>query len=219
VEKAARKVIGFLPANHPLGLLRMDADSIGDVKVHRYPLGEMLPPPARKLLGTGKAVIAFRKDGLLVAFGEDYVRDLLTKQDLVISGDKRQMAEWVVRGRYPIAIGMGSDTMLNYQHEGVGLNVKPLPGTENVAFDTVAVINRPPHPNAQRLFVNWMLTQRVPTLLSQAVTQNSLRTDVPPVAPDEALDPSRLDSYLVTPREEFAPVRQHTLQITSELLK
>jgi ABC-type Fe3+ transport system substrate-binding protein len=155
----------------------------------------------------------------LHAYGEDYVRDLLTKQDLVISGDKRQMAEWVVRGRYPIAIGMGSDTMLNYQHEGVGLNVKPLPGTENVAFDTVAVINRPPHPNAQRLFVNWMLTQRVPTLLSQAVTQNSLRTDVPPVAPDEALDPSRLDSYLVTPREEFAPVRQHTLQITSELLK
>ena len=155
----------------------------------------------------------------LHAYGEGYVRDLLTRQDLVVSGDKRQMAEWVVRGRYPIAIGMGSDTMLNYQHEGVGLSVKPLPGTETVAFDTVAVMNRPPHPSAQKLFVNWMLSQRVQAMLSQAVSQNSLRTDVPPVAPDEALDPSRLDTYLVTPREEFAPVRQRTLQLTAELLK
>jgi iron(III) transport system substrate-binding protein len=155
----------------------------------------------------------------LYAYGEDFVRDLLTRQDIVTSGDKRQMAEWVVRGRYPIAIGMGSDTMLYYQREGVGLNVQSLPGTENLAFDTVVAINRPPHPNARTLFLNWMLSQAGQMLLSQAVRQNSLRTDVSPVEPAEALDASHLDAYLVTPREEFVPVRQRTLQLTAELLK
>jgi ABC-type Fe3+ transport system substrate-binding protein len=97
--------------------------------------------------------------------------------------------------------------------------VKSLPGTESVAFDTVMAINRPPHPNARKLFLNWLLSQRVQALTSKTVTQNSLRTDLPPVEPAEALDPSHLDTYLVTPREEFMPVRQRALQLSIELLK
>jgi ABC-type Fe3+ transport system substrate-binding protein len=155
----------------------------------------------------------------LHAYGEEYVRDLLTRQELVASGDKRQMAEWTVRGRYPIAIGLGSDTLIYFQREGIGLNVKSLPGTESVALDTVMAINRPPHPNARTLFLNWLLSQRVQTLVSRKVSQNSLRTDVAPVEPEEILDASHLDAYLVTPREEFVPVRQRALQLAAELMK
>jgi hypothetical protein len=70
VEKAARKVIDFLPAKHPLGRLRMDADTIGDTKVHRYPLGDLVPEPIKAIFGKGTAVIAFREEGMLVSYGE-----------------------------------------------------------------------------------------------------------------------------------------------------
>ena len=37
------------------------------------------------------------------------MRQLLTQQDVVVTGDNRQQAEWVVRNRYPIGIGLRMD--------------------------------------------------------------------------------------------------------------
>lgn len=70
VEKALKKLIGFLPAKNPLRFLAMETDTVAGVKVHRYPLGEMVPEPVQNLFGKTPAVIAFRKEGVLVAYGD-----------------------------------------------------------------------------------------------------------------------------------------------------
>jgi len=49
----------------------------------------------------------------------------------------------------------------------------------------------PPHPNAARLFVNWLLTKEGQALWGKAVPINSRRADVEPVAPDLMPEPNR----------------------------
>ncbi len=41
---------------------------------------------------------------LLHSMGEDYLKKLLGEQKIVYSSNRRQDAEWLVRGRYPIRI-------------------------------------------------------------------------------------------------------------------
>jgi hypothetical protein len=108
VEKAAKKLIGFLPAKNPLRLLALDTDTIGGVKVHRYPLGELVPPMLQEPFGKGPVTIAFRKDGVLAAWGEGadehlgralamklrQAPPLLLRAD----GDAKGLADLIVRG-------------------------------------------------------------------------------------------------------------------------
>jgi uncharacterized protein YciI len=47
------------------------------------------------------------------------------------------------------------------------------------APDTMAVINRAPHPNATKLFVNWVLSREGQTAWQKYTEVNSLRMDIP----------------------------------------
>jgi iron(III) transport system substrate-binding protein len=211
-------------------VLAFNTSLTGGAFVNRDVIPEAQLPTERELTDArwkGKIVIQDPRGGAGLArlsayvktYGEDYVRDLLAKQDVVVSGDKRQMTEWAVRGRYPIAIGLGSDTIVQFQREGLGLNLKHLAGVESPSIDTVQAINRPPHPNAAKLFINWLLTRNTQTVVSTTVQQNSLRADVPTVDQDAVLDLDRMGEYLFTQREEFIPYRERALALASELVK
>jgi iron(III) transport system substrate-binding protein len=159
---------------------------------------------------------------LLAGNGEDYVRDLLSKQDVVVTGDNRQQAEWVVRGRYPIAIGLGNDQLIIFEQEGLKFNVKKLeegPRGLNIGFGAIQLLERAPHPNAAKVFINWLLTQRIQTELSKRVELNSRRLDVAPVAPDEVPDSQRLHEYIPHQEEELLPTRHRAQQLATDLLK
>ena len=47
---------------------------------------------------------------------------------------------------------------------------------------TIWVMKDRPHPNAARLFINWMLSKNVQAGFAKATEQNSRRNDVPSVA-------------------------------------
>ena len=83
---------------------------------------------------------------LYVAFGEDYVRDLLSQQDLVVTGDNRQLAEWVIRGRYPIGIGIANEDLVAFERQGLSFNVKGLQPARKLSlgFGGIQLMNRRP---------------------------------------------------------------------------
>ena len=59
-----------------------------------------------------------------------------------------------------------------------------LPKDYTLAFSRVAFISKDaPHPNAAKLFANWLLMKDMQTKLSKATNYNSRRSDVPPAAP------------------------------------
>jgi ABC-type Fe3+ transport system substrate-binding protein len=177
----------------------------------------------------GKIVIQDPRGGAGLAFlttflevdGEAFVRALLS-QDVVVSGDNRQIAEWLVRGRYPIAVGVRSYDLLPFFQQGLGQDVKPVEGMRAQALSIgsggIQLMNRAPHPSSAKLFVNWVLTQRIQQRITQAVQDNSRRLDVPPGDPERVPDPNQMGAYVANQTEELLPTRRKAQQIAGELL-
>src|SRR5205823_4455561 len=146
---------------------------------------------------------------ILHVYGEQKLRDLWSSQQIAISTDERQMAEWVARGRNPIGIGLVANRGLDLlQQEGVGLNVKGFPHPIPLAIPgghALVAMNRPPHPNARKLIVNWLLTREGQIAVAQPIQWNSARLDLP--AFDPASEVPRGTETLNTQSEAFAPIR------------
>jgi iron(III) transport system substrate-binding protein len=157
---------------------------------------------------------------LLVGYGEDYVAHLLTRQEVVYTQDLRQLAEWMVRGRYQVAMGLSKYQLETFQKEGLGLNVKPLDGPKGQTGSGggVQVMNRAPHPNAAKVYVNWLLTQRTQAALARSTLFNSRRLDVAPGDPGAVLDSARLHEYIDYQAEVMLPYRERAQQLAKDLL-
>jgi ABC-type Fe3+ transport system substrate-binding protein len=167
--------------------------------------------------GSGTAVLG----SFLVAYGEDLVRDILGKQEVVVTRDTRQQVEWVVRGRYPIGIGVVPRDLAIFRQQGLGLNVRPLrePATILTSSGGIMLLNRAPHPNAARVFINWLLTRDAQSRITQKLGEyNSARLDVPPVDPESYPDAARLNEYINTQSETILPQLQRAESLAKELL-
>jgi iron(III) transport system substrate-binding protein len=156
---------------------------------------------------------------LITAYGDEFGRKLLKDQEAVITREKRQLTEWVVRGRYPIGIGGvdGGDLVI-FQEQGIGLNVQGIESPETTALSSsngaVMLFNRPAHPNAAKVLVNWLLSKESGEIWAKT-QQNSRRTDVAPGVPEEFPDPAELHR-MVRNDEAWEPVRQRAQQVAKE---
>lgn len=110
----------------------------------------------------------------------DFWREL-ARQDVFITRDNRMLVEWVAHGKYAIAIAARPEEIALFKKEGAPLmHVTP---EEGIGLTTgsggLALIDRPAHPNAAKLFVNWLLSKEGVTLWSKAGDVQSARLDVP----------------------------------------
>lgn len=158
---------------------------------------------------------------ILYVYGEQKLRDLWANRQVMISTDERQMAEWVARGRYPIGIGLVYNRGLELlQREGVGLDVRTFPYPVPLAIPgghALVAINRPPHPNARKVLVNWLLSREGQTVIGQAVQWNSARLDLPAFDPPTVV-PEGVEA-LNTQSEAFAPMRLRANEIAKEIFR
>jgi iron(III) transport system substrate-binding protein len=159
---------------------------------------------------------------ILRHYGEKALRDLWSSQRVVVVRDQRQLIEWTVRGRYPIAAGLiERELKASFHPHGLGLNVRtfPHPGliAANPGSNSLVLINKAPHPNARKVFLNWLLSQKGQAVFVEEVKENSLRNDVV-VADPERLPPE--GKAIMNPQsEEMAPVRLHVNKIAREIFK
>jgi iron(III) transport system substrate-binding protein len=168
--------------------------------------------------GSGSATLT----PLRKLLGDGGIKRLLVDQEPVITQDYRQLAEWLVRGRYPIGFGVLATEVTRFQREGVGLNVKGFVLPTEVAtpgFGGVFLINRPPHPNAAKVFVNWMLGIQAQSAWAQMAAVNSRRLDAPAGDPEMTVEPKGLDRYIILQKEENLSLRVETEKLARSLLK
>ena len=111
--------------------------------------------------------------------GRDFIKQLV-KQEPAVSRDERQLTEWVARGKYSILVGTTPDPITEFMKAGAPLMpVIPKEGTMiEPGAGTVAVMNRRPHPNATRVFINWLLSKEGQTLYAVTAGIESAREDV-----------------------------------------
>jgi iron(III) transport system substrate-binding protein len=153
--------------------------------------------------------------------GEAYVRSLVAEQIGVVTNDPRQQVEWALSGRYPIAIGLPSAILVDYQKRGVPMPMRRLSELKewSAGVCSAQMLQNAPHPNATRLFINWLLTSKVQTELMTAVQLNSMRTDVPPGASDRVVPADKISEYVADQTEDVMPYQEKAGGIFKELLK
>jgi iron(III) transport system substrate-binding protein len=143
---------------------------------------------------------------LLHAYGESFAKKLITEQQVVFIRNYPQLAEWVVRGRYPIAIGPTPVQVERFFEQGLGRDLEMLNSPETTVITAeagnISLIEGAPHSNAATVFINWFLAKNAQQAWNDATANNSRRTDVTPGDKASFPNPERLRDYMLD-NEEF----------------
>jgi ABC-type Fe3+ transport system substrate-binding protein len=137
---------------------------------------------------------------LYLKLGQDYVKRLYVDQQPFITRDHRQNADLLARGTYPIAISLQQQEVGRLASEGFPVRAIPnppeSPDTVSAGFGHLGLVDRAPHPNAAKVFVNWLLTREGQQLWQNSQLQVSVRNDLD----DGAVPPE----WLPQPGREYA---------------
>jgi iron(III) transport system substrate-binding protein len=119
--------------------------------------------------------------------GEKFLMRLFTEMDVALSREDRQALDWLAVGKYSLCLFCGNAEAAKAQ----GLPVeefdvyrwKETPAIYSGSNGTLALMNQAPHPNAARVFINWLLSregqasfQRI--MNSPDLTVESMRIDI-----------------------------------------
>lgn len=114
--------------------------------------------------------------------GEEFVKKLYVEQKPVSTRERRQFTDWLARGTHPICLNCREDDVRPLQKEGFKLmeifELSDVPGAVNGSPWLLTVANKAPHPNAARVFINWLLSKEGLEIYSRGYGSVTLRTDV-----------------------------------------
>ena len=146
---------------------------------------------------------------LMRTLGDDNLRKLLVDQKAMLFAQQQQVVDAMARATAWFGIGPSVSALIApYVQAGAikaediqAFGNKPEVSIISIAGNCLYVFNQRPHPNATRVFVNWILQKDVQDNLAKAIQQDSRRQDVPPTEPaDQA--PIKGAKYSVPQREE-----------------
>ncbi len=154
--------------------------------------------------------------------GKKFMEDL-AKQEPVVVRDDRVVVESVARGKYLIGIGASPSTVGEFIKMGATVNYADVKAEPRGVSAGAAILNAftpAPHPNAQKLFVNWLLSKEGVSILSQAAQFAPARVDVPGEGVLPIMFPRKGD-VLVNMDKELLKVkmREPAAQLFGSLMK
>jgi iron(III) transport system substrate-binding protein len=124
--------------------------------------------------------------------GPEFTQRLYVDQAVMSSRDRRQLTDWLARGTYPICLTCRADDAAALMKEGYKLlELRDIAGIDpyvNASPFLLSVANKAPHPNAARIFLNWMAGKEAMEIYSHNYNTVSLRTDI---------DESVIDPHLI----------------------
>jgi iron(III) transport system substrate-binding protein len=160
--------------------------------------------------------------------GESYLKRLV-QQNLLLVEDRRLVADSLARGKIAVAIGATYYSYASFMK--AGLPVKPLPPSKEGTFVSVGnggpvLVKNHPHPNAAKVYVNWLLSKEGQTLYSKAFGQATRRLDVdttwmPEIGVRPAKDSITLDNFYKWQNaleEKDLTVRRPALEFAKKIL-
>jgi len=112
--------------------------------------------------------------------GEDYLKRLVA-QDLQLSQNQRVLAESLAREKLSVTIGISYYSFRPFIDAGQPVKALPVfkEGTYGTAGSgTLAIIKNHPHPNATKVFVNWLLSKEGQEVWTKSMSQPTRRLDV-----------------------------------------
>jgi ABC-type Fe3+ transport system substrate-binding protein len=170
--------------------------------------------PARAGASQGWATFWYIKESQ--GFGKNFIRQLFSTQDIVLSNDERQLLDFVARGRYPIAIGPSGTQAFEMKNKGLpielfGSAALQEGGVISASSGTVMVPRNAPRPNALKVYLDYLLSREGQLAWSKATGLTSRRLDVVSDHIPEVLVPKEGVKYLADYKEPFVALRDEVI--------
>ncbi len=117
---------------------------------------------------------------MLAVKGEEYLKKLVA-QKLFVARDLHLLGEQLSGGKIAVTLGVGHSDLLPFIK--VGSPIVPLPDPKEGLYATsgsgnLMVIKNPPHPNAAKVFANWLLGSDGQEVFGRSMTVGTRRLDV-----------------------------------------
>lgn len=214
-----RLILAFL--GYPSAPLGINTDHVKPAEMKSY--RDLLNPKWKGKISMNDPTVAGTGAKLVGVIGMqitglDFMRELV-KQEPFILRDQRLQVDWLARGKYPIAIQPKTDVMGEARRAGAPItDLTPEEGTYmSSGSGCMALINRAPHPNAAKVFINWLLSKEGQTIFTQAQMAQSGRVDVT----TEHLDPVEVrvpgKKYFEAYSEDFTKLQPEHMKIAAEI--
>lgn len=112
---------------------------------------------------------------------EDFYRQMVSKQQLQLTRDLRQMVDWLARGKYYVSISAEGGPIAEFLKAGAHITTIGVKEGTYLSVDggNVSISAKSPHPNAAKVFVNWLLSKEGQNFAQEAMKYQSARIDLP----------------------------------------
>jgi len=143
--------------------------------------------------------------------GGEFLRRLFGEMDVQVSRDPRQMLDWIAKGKYLLYLFSTSNDVDDVKKKGLPVDVIDAPPQESHmsgGFGHLGLVNKAPHPNGAKLFVNWILSKDGQLAWQKKTDNNSLRMDIPKdMLTDQREVPKAGEKYLNASLPQYEDVK------------
>ncbi|HEX9879453.1 MAG TPA: extracellular solute-binding protein [Candidatus Binatia bacterium] len=174
--------------------------------------------------GIGLATVTFWYNN--PKLGKDFIGRLFTEQDISFIQDSRQVIERVARGEQWATLGVSPAFYESLKAQGLPLDLRSADDLKEGSYVTAGVgnlglVNRAPHPNAAKVYINWLLSKEGQTVWSRASQYPSRRLDVPydHLNPANVAKKDKLSLYQSNYQESFVDQRTEILKFLAGVIK
>ena len=174
--------------------------------------GKIVADDPRKS-GPGQATFTFFF--LHPELGVKFIR-AIASQEITLLRDYAQEVNMVGQGRYPVGLGLSDAIAEQRAKQGVPVEIVDIrqlkEGSDtSPASGGLSIFNRPPHPNAAKVYINWLLSKEGQTLYARATGYISNRLDVPTdhTVPWRVPQPGSIKTYTqeaIDKKDELSPI-------------
>jgi iron(III) transport system substrate-binding protein len=157
--------------------------------------------------------------------GPEFIKKFFGGMEITFSREFRQMTDWLSQGKFALCMGCKDGDRAKNQGlpvDGFDTSLWKEGGSISSGGGSLSLLNRAPHPNAAKVFANWLLSRKGQIALQKLADPddppNSRRIDIPK---DDVPVSNRLAEgrrYLDVNRPEWqdlAPI----FQLTREIMK
>ncbi len=119
--------------------------------------------------------------------GPAFIRKFFGQMDVTLSRDRRQAVDWMGTGKFSICLLCSDSDVRRAQSQGLPVDTvevaQKMPGLVTQG-GTLSLENKAPHPNAARVFINWLLSRDGQLTLQKSIANSggvapdSLRIDI-----------------------------------------
>lgn len=129
-----------------------------------------------------------------VLLGWDILRDF-ARQEPFITREHHLLVDWVAKGKYSIAAFIQQGRGAELERAGAPVKMITIPDASYIGSSgcLLGLVNRAPHPDAAKLFINWLLSREGQSAVYRDMGIPSARIDVSTegISPVLIPDPSR----------------------------